>query len=68
MTLYMIAWHILEMIKQTSTYEEREANRTRFSQNSELSANIVTIQIATRIRVTLEDVTMFDTAVAFEWL
>ena len=38
--------------------EQIEANRTRFSQNSELAANIVTIQIPTRTRVTLKDVTM----------
>ena len=58
MTLYMVAWHIMEMLKHMNTDELREANRTRFSQNSELPANIVNIQIATRIRVTLEDVTM----------
>ena len=41
-----------------NTDEQREANRTRSSQNTELADNIETIQIATRIRVTLEDVIM----------
>ena len=58
MILYMVAWHIMEMLKHMNTDEQREANRTRFSQNSELSVKIINIEIATRIRVTLEDVTM----------
>ena len=58
MILYMIEWHIMEMLKHMSTAEQIEANITRVSQNSELAANIVTIQIATKMRVTLEDVTM----------
>ena len=56
--LYMVAWHIMEMLKHTNRDELREANRTRSSQNTELATNTETIQIATRIWVTLEDLTM----------
>ena len=54
----MVAWHIMEMLKHMNKEEQIEANRTRSSQNTELVANIETIQIATGIGVTLEDVTM----------
>ena len=58
MILYIVAWLIMEIHKHMSTDEQIRAYRTRSSQNSELPANIETIQIATMIRVTLEDVTM----------
>ena len=58
MILYMVTWHIMEMLKHMSTAEQIKASRTCFSQKLELAANIATIQIATRMRVTLEDVTV----------
>ena len=54
----MVAWHIMEMLKQMNTDEEIEAYSTWLSQNLVQAVNALTAKIAKRIRVTLEDVTM----------
>ena len=58
MILYMVAWHMMEVIKQMNINVDIKAKRTRSSQNLVQAANALTAKIATRIRVTLEDVTM----------
>ena len=58
MILYMVAWHMMEMMKQMNMVVEIKAKEIRVSQNWVIAANAQTAQMTARIRVTLEDVTM----------
>ena len=58
MILYIVAWHMIKMHKQTNMRVKIKASRTCLSQNWVLAANAVTAKMATRIQTTLADVTM----------
>ena len=58
MILYMVAWHIMEMIKQINMPVGIKENNVGVPQNRVIAPNAQTSQMTTRIRVTLEDVTM----------
>ena len=58
MILYMVAWHMMEMIKQMNMFVGIKAKKICLSQNWVLTSNAQTAQMTTLIRVTLEDVTM----------
>ena len=54
----MVAWHMMEMIKQMNMPVGIKANKVGVPQNRVIAPNAQTAQMTTSIRVTLEVVTM----------
>ena len=54
----MVAWHMMEMIKQMNMFVGIKARKIRLAQKLVLTTNAQTAQMTTRIRVTLGELTM----------